>query len=151
MSEAELRSIGAVWRVILRLRRLWRNVVVLIGLVLMPIGVVGLLLPTHLLGGLLVLGLILVLRNSIRWRRRFIVMQRRFPRYGHPLRRLLHGEVWPVVWHELLRTERFTARCGIWLAHRIPRLRRAGWLEPRRLHVLRRLRGLGRRRRRSAT
>jgi hypothetical protein len=124
-----------------RLRRIWRNVLVGIGLLLIPIGVVGVLLPTHLLGGFLVLGLILVLRNSIRWRRRFILAQRRFPRYGYPVRRALRGEVWPVVWHELLRTERFSAKCGIWLARRVPGLRRASWLEPRRLHVLRRIRG----------
>ena len=131
-----------------RLRRLWRAVLVGLGFILMPLGVIGVLLPTHLLGVLLVLGLILVLRNSIRWRRRFIVMQRRFPRYGYPMRRLLNGEVWPVLWHELLRSERFTARCGVWLGRRLPGLRRAGWLEVRRLHVLRRLRGGWRRWRR---
>ena len=132
-----------------RLRRLWRAVLVGIGLVLIPLGVVGVLLPTHLLGCLLILGLILVLRNSMRWRRRFIHAQRRFPRYGYPLRRALRGEVWPVVWHELLRTERFAARCGVWLGRRLPGLSRASWLETRRLHVLRRLRGTLRRRSRS--
>ncbi len=91
-----------------RLRRLWRAVLVGLGFVLIAVGFVGgVLVPTHVLGFLLVAGLILVLRNSIRWRRRFILMQRRFPRYGYPLRRLLHGEVLPVVWHELLRSERF--------------------------------------------
>lgn len=91
-----------------RLRRLWRAVLVAIGFVLIAVGLVaGVLVPTHLLGALGVVGLILVLRNSIRWRRRFILMQRRFPRYGYPLRRLLRGEVLPVVWHELLRSERF--------------------------------------------
>ena len=60
------------------LRRMWRNALVLVGLLLIPLGVIGALLPTHLLGFLLVVGLILVLRNSIRWRRRFIVAQRRF-------------------------------------------------------------------------
>jgi hypothetical protein len=123
-----------------RLRRFWRQVLVILGLMLIPVGIVGVLLPTHLLGVFLVLGLILVLRNSIRWRRRFIVAQRRFPRYGHPLRRALRGDVWPVVWHELLRTERFTARCAVWLGRRTPGLGRAPWLQTRRLHVLRRLR-----------
>jgi hypothetical protein len=86
-----------------RLRRLVRAVIVGFGFVLMLLGLVGAFLPTHLAGFLLVLGLILVLRNSIRWRRRFIIMQRRYPRYGYPLRRLLRGEVWPVIWHELQR------------------------------------------------
>ena len=133
-----------------RLRRLWRHVLVLIGLVLIPIGAVGALLPTHLLGILLVLGLILVLRNSIRWRRRFIHLQRRFPRYGYPVRRLLKGEVWPVIWHELLRTERVAVRWGVWCARRLLRpWRDARWLEPRRLRMLRRVRGAWRKRRRS--
>ncbi|WP_174299755.1 hypothetical protein [Caulobacter sp. S45] len=90
-----------------RMRGIWRAVLVMLGLILIPLGLVGAVLPTHLLGVLLVLGLILVLRNSIRWRRRFIHIQRRFPRYGYPVRRLLRGEVLPVVWHELLRSERF--------------------------------------------
>ncbi len=115
-----------------RMRRLWRGALVCVGFVLMAVGFVGLLLPTHLLGVLLVAGLILVLRNSARWRRRFIVMQRRFPRYGYPLRRLLHGEVWPVIWHEMLRSERFFIPRG-W--HRLRRGRaawRARWGRPRR-------------------
>ncbi len=110
-----------------RMRRLWRAVLVTLGLILIPLGLVGAVLPTHLLGFLLVLGLILVLRNSIRWRRRFIHIQRRFPRYGYPVRRLLRGEVLPVVWHELLRSERFFV--------------------PRRWHRLRRTRTVWRQRR----
>jgi hypothetical protein len=101
-----------------RLRRLVRAVIVGFGFVLMLLGLVGAFLPTHLAGFLLVLGLILVLRNSIRWRRRFIIMQRRYPRYGYPLRRLLRGEVWPVIWHELLRSER------MFIPRRFHRLRR---------------------------
>jgi hypothetical protein len=57
-----------------RLRRVVRAVIVGFGFVLMAVGLVGAFLPTHLAGFLLVLGLILVLRNSIRWRRRFILM-----------------------------------------------------------------------------
>ena len=114
-------------RLIHRLKRLLRGLIVAFGFLLMLVGLVGAFLPTHVLGVLLVLGLILVLRNSIRWRRRFIVMQRRYPRYGYPLRRLLRGEVWPVIWHEMLRSERLFV--------------------PRRFHRLRRWR-LSRRRRR---
>ena len=133
------------------LHRLWRNLLVGLGLLLIPLGLVGAVLPTHLLGGLLVLGLILVLRNSIRWRRRFIRIQRRFPRYGHPVRRLLKGEVLPVIWHELLRTERVSARVAVWCVRKLlspwrrsARLRAA--FKPSRLHVLRRLRSTMRRR-----
>ena len=132
-----------------RLRRMWRNLLVLLGLLLIPLGVVGALLPTHLLGFLLVVGLILVLRNSIRWRRRFIVAQRRFPRYGYPVRRLLKGEVWPVVWHELLRTERVVGRAAMWMERRVFGSRHpAAGRNPGRWHVLRRIRSAFRRRRR---
>jgi len=71
----------------------------------MALGLIGLFLPTHLLGFVFFVGLVLVLRNSIRWRRRFIRMQRRHPRWVYPFRRLLRGEVVPVIWHEMLRTE----------------------------------------------
>lgn len=93
-----------------------------LGLVLMALGFIGALLPTHLLGGLLVLGLILVLRNSFRARRSFIRLKRRHPRFLHPLRRLLRRkpEVWPVLWHELLRAERILPR----RLHRLRRWRR---------------------------
>ena len=100
-----------------RLREVWRLLLIAVGLVLAAIGAVGVFLPTHLLGVFLVLGVILMLRNSYAWRRRFIRFQRRHPRFGHPLRRLLRGEVWPVLWHEALRTERL-------LPHSWRRLRR---------------------------
>jgi hypothetical protein len=100
------RVLAHAWRT--ALRWMW----IALGLVLMGIGLVGVFLPTHLLGVFLVLGLILVLRNSRRARRRFVTMQRRHPRYVYPLRRLLrrNPEVGPVVWHALLRTERFLPR-----------------------------------------
>jgi len=99
--------------------RLLRMAAVAVGLALMALGLVGALLPTHLLGAFLVLGLILVLRNSHAARRRFVRLQRRHPRYLYPLRRLLRREpeVWPVLWHELLPAERM-------LPHRFRLLRR---------------------------
>ena len=132
------------------LRRMWRNVLVLLGLLLILVGLIGAVLPTHLLGFLLLVGLVLVLRNSIRWRRRFIVAQRRFPRYGYPVRRLLKGEVWPVIWHELLRTERVAGRAAMWVERRVSGSRHlAVGRDPGRWHVLRRVRSALRRRRRS--
>jgi hypothetical protein len=111
-----------------RLLQAWRLTLTGLGLVLMAVGLVGLALPTHLLGFLFVFGLMLVLRSSMRWRRRFIRLQRRHPRWVYPFRRLMRGEVWPVIWHELLRTER--------------------WILPRRWRRLRRWRAAGRLRRR---
>ena len=95
-----------------------RIIWIVIGLVLMLVGLVGMFLPTHLLGVFMVLGLMLVLRNSRSARKRFVRMQRRYPRYVYPLRRLLKTppQVWPVMWHELLRAERI-------LPHRYRRLR----------------------------
>lgn len=85
-----------------------RILAIAVGLALMALGLVGALLPTHLLGAFMVLGLILVLRNSFRARRSFMRLKRQHPRFLHPLRRLLRRkpEVWPVLWHELLRAER---------------------------------------------
>ena len=116
-------------------RRLKRTALLGAGFLLIAMGAVGLLLPTHLLGLLLVVGLSLVLRSSPRWRRRFIRCRRRHPRWGTPLRRLLRTppEVAPVAWHELLRSER--------------------WIVPRRFRRLARWRRLARealRRRRAA-
>jgi hypothetical protein len=94
------------------LDKVLRALAIGLGLVLMALGLIGALLPTHLLGGLLVIGLILVLRNSFKARRSFVRLKRRHPRFLHPLRRLLRRkpEVWPVLWHELLRAERVLPR-----------------------------------------
>jgi hypothetical protein len=89
-----------------RFRRALQALWIVLGLILMAVGLVGILLPTHLLGVFLVFGLILVLRNSMAWRRRFVRYQRRYPRFGHPLRRLLRNEVMPVLWQLTLRLER---------------------------------------------
>lgn len=85
----------------------WRTALTVVGLLFMAVGVIGLVLPTHLLGVVFVAGLMLVLRNSMRWRRRFIRLQRRHPRWVYPFRRLMRGEVGPVMWRELLRSERW--------------------------------------------
>src|SRR5580692_10048725 len=63
-----------------------RAVVIAVGLVLMAGGFVLALLPGHLGLPLLVVGLILVLRNSPGARRQFIHLQRRHPRVVFPLR-----------------------------------------------------------------
>ncbi len=105
--------------------RVLRALAIGLGVLLIGLGLVGLLLPTHLLGVLLVVGLVLVLRNSFRARRSFARLRRRHPRWYHPLRRLLRRkpEVLPVLWHEMLRAERILPR-------RFRRLRR--WRRGRR-------------------
>lgn len=94
----------------MRARATWQRWFwIAVGFVLIAVGIVGALIPftLHLLGGLAILGVILVLRNSRAWRRRFIHLQHRHPRWLYPVRRVLRGYVLPVLWHEALRTERF--------------------------------------------
>ena len=83
-----------------------------VGFAFIALGAVGILLPTHLLGIFLVIGLAIVMRASYSARRTFIRVQRRHPRMVFPLRRLLRREpeVMPVAWQQILRTERHAYR-----------------------------------------
>ncbi|CAN5228292.1 hypothetical protein BH09PSE2_BH09PSE2_13190 [soil metagenome] len=97
------------------LRRVRRGAWVAIGFVLIAFGVVSVWIPftLHIGGAFVVIGLIMVLRNSRRLRRHFVIWSRRHPRWGWPLRRLLrkkNPQVWPVLWHEALRMERILPR-----------------------------------------
>lgn len=60
---------------------------------------------------LVVLGLILVLRNSFAAKRQFVRLQRARPKMVFPIRRLLRREpeVVPVAWQQYLRAERLIA------------------------------------------
>jgi len=98
-----------------------RLLVIGVGLVLMAGGFVLALLPGHLGLPLLVIGLILVLRNSPSARRQFIHLQRRHPRVVFPLRRLIRRdpEIFPVLWQQALRLERLIVpanlrRASLW-------------------------------------
>lgn len=90
----------------LRILRQWAfvvlgGVIVLLGIAISP-------LPGP--GGLpvIVVGLIVVLRNSYWAKRQFVRAQRQHPRMIFPLRRLLRRdpEVLPVAWQQWLRVER---------------------------------------------
>ena len=85
-----------------------RRLIVALGMVMVVAGFVLALFPWHPGLPLLVIGLILVLRNSPRSRRRFVVLQRRHPRIIFPVRRLIRREpeVVPVFWQQILRLER---------------------------------------------
>jgi hypothetical protein len=70
---------------------------------------------------LVALGAVLVLRNSYSARRRFIHLQRRYPRVISPVRRLIRRDpqVWAVLWQQTLRFERMVLparwrRAGVW-------------------------------------
>ncbi len=82
-----------------------------VGGILMIIGIAAEVvpLPTHILGmPILVIGLMIVLRNSFKARRRFVEIQRNHPRMVSPLRRLMRRdpEVILVFWQVYLRSER---------------------------------------------
>lgn len=65
--------------------------------------------PIHFMGmPLIVVGLMMVLRNSFKARRRFVEMQRAHPKVVFPMRRLLRREpeVVLVFWQQYLRVER---------------------------------------------
>ena len=105
-----------------------RLLVVGLGTLLVVAGFVLALLPGHLGLPLLVIGLILVLRNSRKARRQ---LQRRHPRFVFPVRRLIRREpeIFPVLWQQALRLERMILphswrRAGVW-RRRYFRTRRA--------------------------
>jgi hypothetical protein len=89
-------------------RRLVRVALVVLGGLVMAVGVVLAVLPGHLGVPILVVGLMVVLRNSLPARKEFIKLQRKHPNWLFPLRRLMRREpeVLPVVWQQALRTER---------------------------------------------
>ena len=88
--------------------RVGRFLLVMVGLVVMALGLVTAPLPGHLGLPILVVGLMIVLRNSFKARRRFVRMQKAHPKMIFPLRRLLRREpeVVLVVWQQMLRVER---------------------------------------------
>ena len=92
------------------IRRGMRMALVGFGILIMVVGTPVALLPwLHLPGALIVAtGLVIVLRNSFTARRHFIRAQRRHPKIVFPIRRMMRRqpEILPVVWQQLLRTER---------------------------------------------
>ena len=88
--------------------RVARFFLVALGLVIVALGLLIAPLPGPLGLPILVIGLMIVLRNSFKARRRFVRMQRAHPKMMFPLRRLLRRE--PefvlVIWQQFLRVER---------------------------------------------
>ena len=88
--------------------RLVRWGLVLLGLVIVLAGILIAPLPGP--GGIpvIVVGLMIVLRNSFYARRQFVKIQRAHPKLIFPIRRLLRRdpEVVPVAWQQALRVER---------------------------------------------
>jgi hypothetical protein len=91
-----------------RRRSLRRGLRAALGYALLAVGLVGAVLPFHLGLPVMAFGLTVLLRNSMRARRTFVRLQRRWPNWIHPVRRLLRPqpEFAPVIWHAMLRSER---------------------------------------------
>jgi hypothetical protein len=94
------------------MRRGARLLLLGLGLVILLAGLPLAFLPMHPGLPVMVIGLMLVLRNSISARRRFIRVQRRHPNVVFPLRRLMRRkpEIVPVFWQIILRFERLILR-----------------------------------------
>ena len=88
--------------------RIGRGLLVALGLVLMAMGVAIAPLPGPLGMPLVVVGLMLVLRNSFKARRQFVRIQHAHPKMVFPLRRLMRREpeIVQVIWQQCLRVER---------------------------------------------
>lgn len=85
-----------------------RIVLTLLGVVVVIIGLVIAPLPGPLGVPVMVVGLMLILRNSFKARRQFVRFQQSHPKIARPLRRLLRRdpEVILFFWEQFLRLER---------------------------------------------
>lgn len=88
--------------------RIGRFLLLGLGGVIMLVGLVTAPLPGHIGLPLLVVGLMIVLRNSFAAKRQFVRMQRAHPKMVFPLRRLMRREpeILQVFWQQYLRVER---------------------------------------------
>jgi hypothetical protein len=88
--------------------RIGRWLLLGLGGVIMLVGLVTAPLPGHIGLPLLVVGLMIVLRNSFKARRHFVRMQRAHPKMVFPIRRLMRREpeIVLVYWQQYLRMER---------------------------------------------
>jgi len=90
------------------LARISRFLLLILGGVIMLVGLGLAALPGHIGLPLLVVGLMIVLRNSFAAKRQFVRMQRAHPKMVFPIRRLMRREpeIVLVFWQQYLRVER---------------------------------------------
>jgi hypothetical protein len=88
--------------------RVGRFLLLMLGGVIMLAGLVLAPLPGHIGLPMLVIGLMIVLRNSFKARRRFVAFQKAHPKMVFPIRRLMRREpeIVLVFWQQYLRMER---------------------------------------------
>lgn len=96
------------------LNAIMRFGLVILGVLVVIAGIIIAPLPGPFGLPIAVVGLMLVLRNSMWAKRRFIDAKRRWPNWIYPFRRLMRRrpEVAPVAWQQLLRTERLLTKRG---------------------------------------
>ncbi len=96
--------------------RVARLLLIALGFLILLAGAVLTPLPGHVGLPLLVIGLMVVLRNSFQAKRRFIRWQRRHPKLIFPIRRLMRREpeILLVAWQQLLRSEKVVLRRPGW-------------------------------------
>jgi hypothetical protein len=109
--------------------RIGRWLLLALGGVIMIAGLGLAALPGHIGLPLLVIGLMIVLRNSFKAKRQFLRMQRAHPKMVFPIRRLMRRdpEIIPVMWQQYLRLERlvlprrvrFAVKCRRYLGRRL--------------------------------
>ena len=95
--------------------RIGRWLLIGVGIVLMLMGVAIAPLPGPLGVPLVVVGLMLVLRNSFKARRQFVRIQHAHPKMVLPIRRLMRREpeIVQVFWQQYLRMERVVLPSGV--------------------------------------
>lgn len=105
------------------LARLGRTLLLTLGALVLLLGLVLAPLPGHVGLPLLVVGLMIVLRNSYAAKRRFLRLQRRYPKTVFPVRRLMRRkpEVVLVLWQQYLRLERLVLPARVRFAVRARR------------------------------
>ena len=87
---------------------------VILGLLIILAGIIIAPLPGPFGLPIAVVGMMIVLRNSMWAKRRFVDAKRRWPNWVYPFRRLMRREpeIGPVAWQQVLRTERLLAPKG---------------------------------------
>lgn len=87
---------------------------VFLGLLIVIAGIIIAPLPGPFGLPIAVVGMMIVLRNSMWAKRRFIDAKRRWPNWVYPFRRLMRRkpEIAPVAWQQVLRTERLLVQRG---------------------------------------
>ncbi|WP_233245254.1 MULTISPECIES: hypothetical protein [unclassified Caulobacter] len=115
------------------LARIARLALIALGCLILLAGAILTPLPGHVGLPLLVIGLMVVLRNSFQARRRFIRWQKRHPKLIFPIRRLMRREpeILLVAWQQLLRSEKVFLRRPAWRVLKRGRKAVRKWLRKR--------------------